>query len=83
MSDWGARGGGVIDTLAESNGAVLATPHEEATKEHGGDVFGWWPWRRWEVLRVDVGDENGEITPRVNKKYFPSYYFLIYLAKLG
>ena len=23
--------------------------------------------RRWEVLRVDVGGKNGEITPRVNK----------------
>ena len=34
-----ARGGGVIDTLAESNGAVLASQWEEATKEHGRGVL--------------------------------------------
>ena len=36
-SDRRARGGGggVIDTLAESNGAVLALQWEEAAKEHG------------------------------------------------
>ena len=43
-SDRRARGGGEIDGLAEANGAVLATPREEATEEHGGDVFGWWLW---------------------------------------
>ena len=43
-SDLGARAGGEIDGLAEANGAVLATLWEEATEEHGGDVFGGWPW---------------------------------------
>jgi hypothetical protein len=43
-SDRRARAGGEIDRLAEANGAVLATPWEDAAKEHGGDVFGWWPW---------------------------------------
>ena len=31
-SDRSARGGGVIDTLAKSNGAVLALQWEEAAK---------------------------------------------------
>ena len=38
-SDRRARGGGVIDTLAESNGAVLASQWEEAAKEHGRGVL--------------------------------------------
>ncbi len=38
-SDRRARGGGVIDTLAESNGAVLASQWGEAAEEHGGGVW--------------------------------------------
>ena len=38
-SDRRARSGGVIDTLAELNGAVLALWWGEATKEHGGGVL--------------------------------------------
>ena len=38
-SDRRARGGGVIDTLAESKGAVLASQWGEAAKEHGGGVW--------------------------------------------
>ena len=75
-SDRRARGDGGIDTLTEANRSVLAAQCGEAAKEHGGDVFGWWTWRRWEVLRVDVGGENGEITPTYIKNLF-------YLAKLG
>ena len=42
-SDHRAMGGGVIDTLAESNGAVLALRWGEAAKEHDGGVgVGWW-----------------------------------------
>ena len=33
-SDRMARAGGEIDGLEEANGAVLATPREEATEEH-------------------------------------------------
>ncbi len=39
VSDRRARGGCVIDTLAESNGAVLALQWGEAAKEHGGGVW--------------------------------------------
>ena len=38
-SDRRARGGGVIDTLTESNGEVLASQWEEAAKEHGRGVL--------------------------------------------
>ena len=41
-SDRKARGGGVIDTLAEANGSVLAAQWGEAAEEHGGDVVGVW-----------------------------------------
>ena len=37
-SDRRARGRGVIDTLAESNGAVLESQWGEAAKEHGRGV---------------------------------------------
>ena len=43
-SDRRTRAGGEIDGLVEANGEVLATPREETAQEHGGDVFGWWPW---------------------------------------
>jgi hypothetical protein len=39
-SDRRARGGDVIKTLAEANGAVLAEQWGEAANEHGGDVSG-------------------------------------------
>ena len=38
-SDRRARGGGVIDTLAESNGAVLASQWGMVAEEHGGGVW--------------------------------------------
>ena len=38
-SDRRARGGSVIDTLAKSNGAVLASQWGEAAEEHGEDVW--------------------------------------------
>ena len=82
-SDRRARGGGVIDTLAEANGSVLAAQWGEAAKEHGGDVFGWWPRAEMEVPRVCGGWREWENHPRVYKKYFPPYYFLFYLAKMG
>lgn len=38
-SDCRARPGGELKALAEGNGAVSATPREEASDGHGGDVF--------------------------------------------
>ena len=63
-SDRRARAGGEIDGLAGANGAVLATPGEEASEEHGSDVF-------WVVAAggdgrvcVDVGGKMGKSPPR-------------------
>ena len=39
MADRRARAGSEIDGLVEAKGTVLATPQEEASEEHGGDVF--------------------------------------------
>jgi hypothetical protein len=39
-SDRRARGVGVMDTLAEANGSVLAAQWGEAALEHGGGVGG-------------------------------------------
>jgi hypothetical protein len=54
-----------------------------AAKEHGGHVGGGGVWVEMECPRV-----GGEVArrgnhPQVNKKHFPPYYFLFYLAKLG
>ena len=35
-----ARGGGVIDTLAKTNGLVLTAQWGDVAEEHGGDVGG-------------------------------------------
>jgi hypothetical protein len=43
-SDGRTRGGGVIGTLAEANGSVLAAQWGEAAEEHGCDVVGGGVW---------------------------------------
>jgi hypothetical protein len=74
-SDRRARGGGVIDTLAEANGSVLAAQWGEAAKEHGCDVLGWWLWAEMGGSAYVWWGKNGEITPRVKKYFLPAILF--------
>ena len=68
----------MIDTLAKANRSVLMAQWGEVAEEHGGDVFGWWPWaERDGRFRVCVvGGENGEITPAYikNSRHIISYF---------